>query len=173
MFHVERSLRKHSIKGIIAILFLFFVLSSCIGARQTVEINDYVLVKSKGKNIIGLENLNAFIFENNLKNIPFEQYITQKYNLITYQTTEFWVTIGADRYKILVYDTAEMEKYLELENYSVKNIDPQSTKLGNQSKFIALSMVNSYNEDCLAEGSLYQNIAITYLKKLKDEYYNY
>ena len=49
---------------------------------------------------------------------------------------------------------------------------PDNAKVGDSRKFIAISMINSFNEDCLAEGSLFQNIATKYLKTLKDEYYN-
>ena len=47
---------------------------------------------------------------------------------------------------------------------------PDVSKMGNQSDFIVLSVVNDKNEDCLKDNSLYQNIVIKYLKNLKEEY---
>ena len=53
------------------------------------------------------------------------------------------------------------------------NLEPEGTSTyGDQRKFIAISMINDRNEDCLAENSLFKNMAVNYLKKLKEEYYN-
>ena len=62
----------------IVILFLCFIVISCGISRQRIEITDYLIVPN-GKEILGNKNLNAFVFENNLKNIPFQQYITAKF----------------------------------------------------------------------------------------------
>jgi hypothetical protein len=168
---VEREMPGPRNKGITAMLFLFFLLSSCVGARQSVQIPDYILV-SNGMEIIGNKGLTAFIFENNLTKVPIEQYLSAKFKTDNYASKEFWVTIEKDRYKIIIYDYSEFEKYFNSANYSVIHEEPEIAKKGDQRKFIAISMINSYNEDCLAEGSLFQNIATKYLKNLKDEYYN-
>lgn len=171
MFHVERTLVSLKNKGIVVILFLFLIFSSCIAARQTIQIPDYILVPN-GKEVIGNQNLTAFIFENNLKKMPIEQYLSAKFKTDNYLEKEFWITIDRDKYKIIIYDYAEFEKYFESANYSVKNEEPENAKSEEKRKFIAISMINSRNEDCLSDKSLFQNIAVKYLKNLKDEYYN-
>lgn len=173
MFHVEQKIQKHTLKETILLLFLFFVVYSCGSTRETIQISDYVLMTSNGKNILGKENLTAFIFENNLKNLSIEDFIYQKYKLSSYQTREFWINIDGNKYFIMIYDKNETEKYLDLSNFSLKNLEPDTVRRNEQSKFIAISVINAYNEDCLADDSLYQNTIINYLKKLKDEYYNF
>ena len=44
--------------------------------------------------------------------------------------------------------------------------------IGSTEKFIGISMITDANEDCLKENSLFYNIALKYLKNLKDEYNN-
>lgn len=173
MFHVERSLQKRSMKGTIVILFLFFVIYGCGISRVTTVISDYILIPSNGKNVIGRENLTAFLFENNLKNLSIEQFLLDKFKFDNYQTREFWVTIDGTQFYIMVYDKSETEKYFDLSVFSLKNVEPDTVRIEGQSQFIAISVINAYNEDCLADDSLYQNVVVNYLKKLKDEYYNY
>ena len=170
MFHVERTLAGLINKGMLGLLLLFFICSSCMGTRRTIQITDYILVPN-GKDVIGNKNLTAFIFENNLKKLPIEQYLAAKYKINNYQDSEFWVTIDKDRYKIIVYDYSEFEKYFGSANYSAKSEEPDNAKTEEKRKFIAVSMINSYNEDCLSDRSIFQNIAVNYLKDLKDEYY--
>jgi hypothetical protein len=73
---------------------------------------------------------------------------------------------------MIVYDNADFEKYFNSSNYAVINLEPQNDQSDQQRKFIAISIINANNEDCLADGSLFQNLTVNYLKKLKDEYYN-
>lgn len=171
MFHVERTLASHKYKGIIVILFLFVFLNSCVGTRPSIQITDYFLVP-KGKEIIGNNNLTAFIFENNVKKLPMEQFLSAKFKTDNYIQNEFWITIDKEKYKIIIYDKADFEKYFISSNFSVINQEPDNARSNDQRKFIAISMINSSNEDCLADSSLFQNIAVTYLKNLKDEFYN-
>ncbi len=171
MFHVERN-KKISCNSLKTILFLsFFVLISCSTSRQSIQIPDYI-IEPNGKEIIGKKSLSTFIFENNQKNLPLENFLSIKYNTDNLFQNEFWITIDKDKYKIFIYDSAEFEKYFNSANYAMINQLPENAKKGDQRKFIAISMINAFNEDCLATGSLYQNIAINYLKKIKDEYYN-
>lgn len=152
-------------------LLLFLVFISCGGLQQRVSIADYILV-SNGKEVIGNKNLNAFIFENNLMKLPIEQFLAAKFNTNNYTQNDFWITIDKDKYKIMIYDKADYEKYFIIYNFAVVNVEPQNIKSIDQRAFIAISMINSNNEDCLDDNSLYQNIAVNYLKKLKDEFYN-
>lgn len=156
-------------KGI-SLIFLFIFLS-CGVARVTPQIPDYLLTPN-GKEAIGTQPLNAFIFENNPTKLPIEQYLSAKFKADNYTQKEYWVTVDKDKYKIIIYDYSEFEKYFGSANYSVMNEYPESAKKGDQRKFIAISMINSYNEDCLSDRSLFQNTAVRYLKKLKDEFYN-
>ena len=171
MFHVERMLTSPRNGGIILLISLFLIVNSCGISRQSTIIPDYILV-SNGKEILGNKNLTAFIFENNLRKLPIEQYLSAKFKTDNYSENEFWVTIDKDKFKIIIYDYSEFEKYFNSSNYAVKNEEPDNVKSGDKRKFIAISMINSFNEDCLLNGSLYQNIATKYLKNLKDEYYN-
>jgi hypothetical protein len=152
-------------------IFIFFILTGCGISKVTTQIPDYIL-QPNGKEIIGNKGLTAFIFENNPTIIPIEQYLSAKFKTDNYTAKEFWVVIDKNKYKLIVYDYDEFEKYFGSSNYSAINEFPDIVKKGDQRKFIAISMINFYNDDCLAEGSLYQNIAVNYLKKLKDEYYN-
>ncbi len=171
MFHVERSSASAIYKGKVGLLITFLLFTSCIGTRQTIQIPDYLLVLN-GKEIIGNKGLTAFVFENNSRKMPFEQYLAFKFKADNYSQKEFWVNFDNSKFKIIVYDYAEFEKYFISANYSPINLEPENSQSTDKRKFIALSMINSFNEDCLAEGSLYKNNATNYLKKLKDEYNN-
>lgn len=169
MFHVKLNMRTPAIKGITGMLFLFFVLNSCAGAKQSIQIPDYILVPN-GRENIGGNNLTAFIFENNMKNVPIEQYLSMKFETSNLFEKEFWIKTEGQKFKIIIYDYNEFEKYFVSTNYAPMNVIPENAKSGDQRKFIAISMISSYNEDCLADGSLLQNIAVNYLKNLKDEF---
>jgi len=153
------------------IVIMLLMLQSCAGAKQSIQVPDYVLVPNGLENVGG-NNLTAFIFENNMKNLPIEQFLSQKYKTNNYYEKEIWVVIDTQKYKIIVYDYNEFEKYFVSTNYAPINVEPENAKSGDQRKFIAISMISAFNEDCLADGSLLQNIAIKYLKNLKDEYIN-
>lgn len=151
------------------ILFLILIAVSCGINRQRIEIPDYLIVPN-GKEILGNKSLNAFIFENNLKNIPFQQYVSSKFKLNNLFQKEIWITIEKDKFKLIFYDNDEFEKYMGTSNYTALNQETEANKTGNESKFIAVSVISAKNEDCLKIDSLYQNIVISYLKKLKDDY---
>lgn len=171
MFHVERYIRNHENKGKYSILLLLFVLISCYSSRQTIQISDYILVPN-GKEILGHESINAFLFENNTKNLTIEKFLSIKFKTENYYTNEYWITIDKNKFKLILYDNAEFEKYFNSSNYAVINLEPKNDQIDEQRKFIAFSVINLNNEDCLANESLYQNTVVNYLKKLKDEYYN-
>lgn len=172
MFHVERTLPKLMNKGKRLIFLILFVASSCGIAKQKYTIADYVIVPN-AKEILGNKGLNAFVFENNKKIIPFQQFITTKFKSNSYQEKEFWVTIDGDKFKIILYDNDELEKYINVSDFIVSDQNPDIVEIGSQADFIAISMINESNEDCLAQNSLYENIATNYLKKLKEEYFKH
>lgn len=169
MFHVERIVKTTLSK---AILFACVgLILSCGGARSTVQITDYLLVN----NGIELQKnipLTAFVFENNQKNPPIEKFLSLKFKNSNYFDKEFWVIIQGNKCKLIVYDAAEFEKYIGSSNYAQINQEPENAKYGNQPKFIAFSVVSSTNEDCLSDQSLFQQLTLSYLKKLKDDYCN-
>jgi len=169
MFHVERNCLTLMYKGRLPIFLLFFIVLSCGIARQKYVIEDYTIVPN-AKEILGNKGLNAFVFENNKKLIPFQHFLTNKFKLDSYQQKEFWVTVEGDKYKIILYDNDELEKYINTSDFTIANQNPDVVNIGSAADFIALSMINFKNEDCLAEGSLYENIAVKYLKQLKDEF---
>ena len=171
MFHVERTLRIPMNKGKFLIFLIFFAICSCATMKPNIQIADYLLVPN-GKEILENKGLTGFIFENNKRNVPIEQYLTAKLNTSNVNQNEFWISINQQKYKLLVYDYTEFEKYFNSSNYAVINLEPENVIIQDKRDFIAISMINSYNEDCLADGSLYQNMALGYLKKLKEEYYN-
>ena len=170
MFHVERFKQNAAIRGITAVL-LSIVMSSCNVSRQVIQIPDYILIPN-GKEIVGAKDLTAFVFENNQTKLPIEQFLSQKFKTDNYMQNEYWVTIDKDKYKIIIYDNTEFEKYFNSANYAVINQVPDIDKKGDSRKFIAISMINAYNEDCLKDGSLFQYTAVKYLKNLKEEFYN-
>jgi hypothetical protein len=172
MFHVKRHIKTIVNKGILVLLLLFFLLTGCGSRKTTIQIPDYILVPN-GKEVLGnTVGLTAFLFENNTKNLSIEKFLSMKFKSENYFSTEYWVVIEKTKYKMIVYDHADFEKYFNSSNYSVINLEPQNDQSDQQRKFIAISMINSNNEDCLADGSLFQNLMVNYLKKLKDEYYN-
>jgi hypothetical protein len=171
MFHVER-IKKAAINKALPLVFIVLVLVySCSGARNAMQIQDYTLVPN-GIEIQSHKPLTAFVFENNLKNPPIEKFLSLKFKNSNYFDKEFWITLNQAKFKLIMYDSAEFEKYIGSNNYSQINQEPENAKYGNQPKFIAFSMLSATNEDCLSDQSLFQNLAVTYLKNLKDEYYN-
>ena len=168
-FHVEQIAKAPVFKRILFFLMTFLILQSCIGAKAGYQIDDYY-VSENGKEVLGTKPLNAFIFENNLKNLPFEQFLAVKFKLDSYLTRDFWITIDNNRVKLLIYDYAEFDKYFGTANFAAVDQENIANIVGGQPKFIAISMINDSNEDCLSEKSIFQNMAVNYLKKLKDEY---
>ena len=172
MFHVERFKISTILKVVFVVFFLMMIPVSCVAPRATVQIADYTLLRG-GKEILGKkEGLVAFVFENNQRKIPFVQFIANKYSLGKYYEVEYWVTIEGTKFKVYLYENAEIEKYFDTSAFTISNVEPDSAIVGSKANFLALSMVSESNEDCLAHGSLYQNIAIEYLLNLKREYNN-
>lgn len=169
MFHVERIKKSTIIKRIFSVFLIIFVLQSCVGARAGFQIDDYYIAPN-GKETLGTKPLNAFIFENNITNLPFEQFLAVKFKLNNLLSREFWITIDGNKYKLMIYDNAEFDKYFGYSNFAAVNQENLANIVGGQARFIAISMVNEFNEDCLSDKSMLQNISTIYLKNLKDEY---
>lgn len=171
MFHVELNYQSSINKRIVGFILVLFVSLACNPSRQIIQIPDYIILPN-GKEVLGNYSLNAFIFENNLKNLTIEKFLSIKFKGENYYSKEYRITIDNTNFKLLLYDNDEFEKYFNSSNFAVINLEPENSQYGQQRKFVAFSVVNDRNEDCLAETSLVRNIVVNYLNKLKDEYYN-
>jgi hypothetical protein len=171
MFHVKPYKRTLAVKGFFLFFVLNIILAGCSTPRQLIDVSDHVL-RPNGKPILGHDGLTAFIFENNPRKRPFQQFVADKYNVGNYVDVEYWTTIERKRFKVMVYENVDLEKYFETSNFIASNVEPDANVVGSKVRFIAISVINEFNEDCLADGSLYQNMIINYLRNLKKEYYN-
>lgn len=165
MFHVKPARKTLAVFGIAMLLV------NCMGARMTTQIPDYLLV-SGGKEILGGKPLTAFLFENDVRaKMQFESFVAFKYHTGNTYALESFITISGERCKLMIYDTSDFEKYFNSANYSPMHEETQND-LNSTRKFMAISIIDSYNQDCLAEGALLQHAAIEYLRNLKNEYLN-
>jgi len=171
MFHVEPILKTLFCKGFLAFMLIAGFGTSCIRPQHTVEIQDYTLLNN-GKPILGKEGLTAFVFENNPRKIPFQQFLADKYGVGSYNDVSYTVDVDNHKLKVFLYENSEVEKYFNTSQFMVTMAETDVNIKGSNARFIALSVVNESNEDCLIDGSLYQQVAVAYLKSLKDEYYN-
>ena len=93
-----------------------------------------------------------------------------KYKLNNLLSREFWITIDGSKFKLIIYENSEFDKYFGYSNFAAVNQENLANIVGGQSKFIAISVINEFNEDCLSDKSMLQNVVTVYLKNLKDEY---
>ena len=163
------TLIKHVITGFLAIFIFLFSVSSCGIHKPKYTIEDYVLVKN-AKNILGNKGLTAFVFENNKKILPFQEFAVNHFKLSTYNQKEIPFTYNNNNFILHIYDVDEINKYINTSDFTLKNQIPNASKVNNLSDFIVLSVINDKNEDCLQDQSLYQNMILKYLKNLKEEY---
>jgi hypothetical protein len=171
MFHVKR-FQKILISIAFAMIFACAFFASCIAPRHTVEINEYILIPN-GKQVLGHDKgLTAYIFENNQRKIPFNQYVGDKYRSGSYSDIEYSVTLQGTRFKVYIYENAEVEKYFDIGQFMVSNVEADTNIMGSKARFIAVSVIDDYNNDALSEQSLYRNIVINYLRNLVKEYNN-
>lgn len=167
MFHVEPISIRRMLTGLAMILLL--LTTSCATMRDRDTIPDYV-IREGGKNVIGSAPLNAFIFEDTRQDVYFQDFLTYRFQKNNMAEKVFEVDISGSRFKILLYDAAEFEKYFRTSDY-IPTVTVTAVELNaGKSRFVALSMVDASNQDCLSENSLWLATATQYLKKLKDEY---
>lgn len=163
------TLLKLFVTGFLASFIFLFSVSSCGIHKTKYIIDDYVLVKN-AKNILGNDGLTAYVFENNKKILPFQEFAVKHFNLSTYNQKEIPFTYNNNNFILHIYDIDEINKYINTSDFALKNQIPNASKVNNLSDFIVLSVVNDKNEDCLQDQSLYQNMILKYLKNLKEEY---
>lgn len=172
---VKKSLIKTKglfLKQALLVFITAMVLTGCGVPRHMVEIEDYILVDG-GKKVLGKEEgLTAFIFENNPRKMPFVQFAADKYGVGSYKDVTFWTDFDGHRFKVFLYDYDELNKYFDMGQFMVTKQETDTNVIGTKEQFIGISIINSANEDCLANNSLFKQVAIDYLKKLKDEYNN-
>lgn len=172
MFHVERIVKTLFIKGFF-VFFVWMMFSGCITPRHTVEINDYILLQD-GKEILGREKgLTCFMFENNQTKAPIQQFIINKYRLGATEEISYNVILDEKHFKVFLYTNDELMKYFDLSQFMISTVETEVNRIGSSANFIGFSVIDEYNNDCLAEGSLYQNIIIKYLRDLKYEFNTY
>lgn len=153
------------------LLFPLWGLGGCGVQQGGYIIDDYLIVPTEATNTVGTKNLNVFVFENDLTTPPIEYFLTEKYTLASYQTREFWITTPTkDRLYFKVLDKDETQKFLDLSQYGARIQETKGNRDISQSKYLAFSLTDENGEDCLSEKSLFYNIAIQYLKNLKEEY---
>ncbi len=168
MFHVELKPLSSARKGFVLFFTSLFLLS-CGVTRTRITIDDFLILPN-GKEILGNNGLSAFVFENTQNKITFQNFLVSRFNLDSLQDKDFWVTIDGNKYKLIVYENAELEKYFVVADFIITNKQPENTDMPSQPNFLALSLINANNEDCLSEQSIFKNIATIYLKNLKDNY---
>lgn len=166
MFHVERIARRLIFRAIVVGCLL---LSSCATMRNRDTIPDYV-IREGGKTVVGSGALNAFIFEDIRQDVYFQDFLIYRFRKNNLAEKTFEVDLSGQRFKILLYDTAEFEKYFRSSDYIPTVTVTAGEQNSGKSRFVALSMVDESNQDCLSEKSLWFATATEYLKKLKDDY---
>src|SRR5690606_4353383 len=152
-------------------LFSFFLLLSCGTLQQGgYIIDDFLIVPTEATNNIGTKHLNVFVFENDLITPQIEWLLAEKYKLETYQIRKSRVEDNKELFYIKVLDRHETERYLDVSQYGAQNQETKGNRDINQSKFLAISITDESGTDCLSQKSLYYNIAVKFLQKLKKEY---
>ena len=170
LFHVERYKSKMFFLKTFLIFFLVCVLLSCGINKPRIEIQDFIIMNS-GMTIAKSEPLNTFVFENNLNNLPFQDFLTKhfKTNVLHNKSIDF--RIEGSNLKLIVYDPDDFERFFGTNNFIAKNQENNANKTGNANKFIALSVISDSNQDCLNQNNLQFQITIDYLKNLKAKYF--
>lgn len=167
MFHVEPTRLSRIMAGLASIMLLLTV--SCASMRDRDTIPDYV-IREGGKNVIGSAPLNAFIFEDTRQDVYFQDFLIYKFRKSNLVEKAFEVDISGSRFRILLYDGVEFEKYFRSSDFIPTVTVTAGEQNAGKSRFVALSMVDASNQDCLSPNSLWFATATEYLKKLKDDY---
>lgn len=169
LFHVERMTHYPMNTGLLAAIVLLCACFSCATMRDRDTIPDYV-IEEKGKQIIGTQPLHAFIFEDTRQDMSFQGFLVQKFRKDSRNEKVFKVTISNSEFTVLLYDNMEFDKYFRTSNYIPTTTVTASETNASKPRFVAVSMVDANNQDCLSTRSLWYPTATHYLKTLKDEY---
>ena len=155
-------------------LLYFFVLLlpllhvSCGINKQRIAINDFY-IHANGM-LVNKKEVHAYIFENNLSNLPFQDFIAAKYQTKNAINKSIAVENNGFKFILVLYDNDEFEKYFGTQNFEIYKQENAAEKTGNVNKFIAISVLSESGEDYLHPDSLIRKVAIDYLSNLKKNY---
>ena len=123
------TMRKLTNKRIFVISVFFLITASCGISKPKYVIDDYALVPN-AKAVLGNDGLTAFVFENNQKILPFQQFLVDKYNLQTYNQREIPFTINEERFVLHIYDNDEISKHINISDFVTRSsiFSPRSSK---------------------------------------------
>ncbi len=163
MFHV-----KHLESSAIICVILTFITFSC-GAIRTYQIEDHEIFP----NGIPVDNIamNAYVFENNQRNVPFLYFLAAKFDKGNVNSRDQDINIDGIKCRMHIYDDAEFDKYFKLSNFSMINEIPENGRIGDNQRFVAISVIGDNNEDMLSPKSLFHKVTIDYLSRIKKEYF--
>jgi hypothetical protein len=170
MFHVERLQSKIFLARMFLILLFAQVCGSCGINKQRIEIQDYIVLQN-GMPVEKSKPLNAFVFENNLNNLPIQDFLAKNYKTKSLLNTKINIMIDQSSLTLLIYDFDDFERYFGSSNFVAGNRENNANKSGNINKFIAFSVISDNNDDCLNQQNLMYQKTITYLKNLKSKYF--
>ena len=164
MFHVEHRFPKH----VLTICFVICQLS-CGISKPKIEIQDFAIL-SDGMVVGKNKSVNAFVFENNLQNKPFQDFLVMHFKTTSLSNRIISFKINQIPLKMLLYDQDDFERFFGVNNFVAQNQENITNKLGNINKFVAISVVTEDNQDCLDQNNLLQQTVIDYLQNLKKLY---
>lgn len=172
-------------KQSLLLIFILFLVQSCIPLRIAPKIDDYKITKGR-KFKRSLSNRQMFIFEDakdaeqfynfvNIKfqledtnvydDVPFEidskQYFFAWYEIEISDKSLNFIPVAFDLFLNVALGNEDMESY-------VSDEDNTFSRKGNW--YLALEVYNDWEPDCLAETSLSRDAVLKYLRALKKEY---
>lgn len=171
-FHVEQKKKGRANARLFVLIAVLTLAFSCGPVQDRTTIPDF-LIEPNGKAVIGSGPLHAFVFEDRQERITFQAYLVSKLDSRTYNETTYPIEIDGNRYRLLLYDNSEFEKYFHLTKYIPTYSRNATEENVARPPFIAVSVVSDRNDDCLAENSIFRNIVTQYLEDLKSEYESY
>lgn len=169
MFHVERIAKKRIITGIVSVIIVIFMFSSCFSIKSNPEIADYHILNSSESKELKKNKPAVFMFENKKIQRSFQVFLSEKLNQRN-ENRDFKVKIQSQEFIISVLDKIEIEKFFTIEDFVLKRPERNFIKEGEQKNYVAVSVTDKIGNDCLKNSSIYQNLVLNYLKELKLEY---
>lgn len=169
LFHVERIIKTRTFIGLIGLIGCLTLGISCASMRDRDTIPDYI-IREGGMSVTGSGALHAFIFEDVRQDATFQGYLVAKFRQNDLRERMFPVNVSGQSFKILYYDHTEFEKFFRSSDYIPTVTITAEQENQNKPRFIAVSMIDDANQDCLSETSVWYATATEYLKKLKDDY---
>ncbi|MFD0863171.1 hypothetical protein ACFQ1M_13225 [Sungkyunkwania multivorans] len=163
---------------------LLICLSSCVTLRvnKPPEVENFYIANKKELKGLKLDkDRKAFVFENPGTEIDFKQFIAKKHGLENFKFSKtYTITENGANLNISVETPTVNEQSHTLDlltpiiSKAVSNENRRAEYSEDEKSysFIAISVADDYGNDCLSTDSLFRNIAVDYLRSLKDEYLN-